>query len=374
MSFHHVKNSKSIISFLVIIAYIAGCHKDDSALTGWNNLSYDETISQLNSVFFTNENTGYITGYNETTPDYAAIGYILKTSDGGNTWSAIKTNSESINWLSSVYFSGLNTGYVAGYKPETGALLLKTIDGGINWNQITLDTAGSLRLSAAYFKDSYTGYLTGYKNRSFGGEWIGTIIKTVDGGNSWSESDISNPRDMVLNSISFPEANTGYLAGEILGGYISNGVLLKTTDGGATWSDNPVSLRCAFKSIYFTDKNTGFGVGEKIIGTGESTLVKTTNGGITWSEVTLPTNSQITLNSIAFADASTGYAVGSQIYRVSGGIKFCAAILKTTDGGASWNLTLLKNAGPLNSVHIFNLRTVYAVGNNGTILKEAANP
>jgi photosystem II stability/assembly factor-like uncharacterized protein len=365
---------KKLFSLFLIMVSIEGCHKDNSPINGWNVLSCGETISDLNSVFSTHENTGYATGYNEIFTPYAATGFILKTTNGGDTWSSIKTDSETINWLFNIFFSETNTGYVTGYKPETGALLFKTIDSGTTWNKMVLDTATNLRLTSAYFIDHNTGYLTGYKNKVLPLEWYGTILRTNDGGNSWSALNVTNPRDAVLNSICFPEANTGYIAGPVYtGGGMYNGIFLKTVDGGATWSNKSTTVRCAFKSIFFVDKNKGFGVGETIVGTGESTLIKTTDGGDTWTIVTLPTDIPITLNSICFADATTGYAIGSQSYTTLQGSKFCAAILKTTDGGLNWKLTLVKNAGPLNSIHIFNSRTVYAVGKNGTILKETTN-
>jgi photosystem II stability/assembly factor-like uncharacterized protein len=369
-----INRMKKLFSLFLIIVSIEGCQKDDLSTEGWTALSCGETISDLNSVFFTDENTGYATGFNETPTPYSVTGFILKTTDAGRTWSSIRIDGESINWLFNIFFSDTNTGYVTGYRPESGALLLKTTDGGTTWNKITLDTAKLLRLTSANFIEVNTGYLTGYKNKDIPFEWYGTILKTSDGGNSWSALNITTPEDAVLNSICFPDVNIGYIAGPVYtGGGMYNGIFLKTVDGGATWSNKSTTVRCAFKSIYFTDKNTGFGVGETIVGTGESTLIKTTDGGNTWNTVTLPTDTPIALNSICFADENTGYAVGSQGYNTLHSYKSGAAILKTTDGGLTWKLTLIKNAGPLNSIHIFNSKTVYAVGKNGTILKEATN-
>jgi photosystem II stability/assembly factor-like uncharacterized protein len=370
ISLKNIFRISGVIVLILSIYLIHSCQKDDPSNTRWDVLSCGETISKLTSVFFIDENTGYAVGYNETATPYSSTGFILKTTDGGYTWSSTKTNGDSIYWLFNVFFHESNTGYVTGYIPQEGALLLKTINGGTTWNKIALDTAYFLRLSSAYFIDANSGYITGYKNSARSYEWYGTILKTTDGGNTWSALNITNPRDATLNSVCFPDAVTGYSAGAVYaGGAMYNGVFLKTVDGGATWINKSTTIKCAFKSIFFTDKNTGYGVGETIVGTGNSTIIKTTNGGDSWTTLTLPGGSDITLNSIYFSDTNTGYAVGSQHYKTLTGYKTCAVILKTTDGGLTWEETLVKNIAPLNSVYIAGPKTVYTVGENGIILK-----
>jgi len=68
----------------------------------------------LNSVFFTDDNTGYAVGISGT---------ILKTTNGGADWTS--QNSGTNNGFSSVFFTDANTGYVVG-----GGIILKTTNGG----------------------------------------------------------------------------------------------------------------------------------------------------------------------------------------------------------------------------------------------------
>ena len=85
--------------------------------------------------------------------------------------------------------------------------------------------------------------------------------------------------------------------------------------------------------------------------------MRTTDGGITWSDPNITGYAEV-LNSVCFSDANTGYAVGDY-----------GTILKSTDGGASWNIQPSMTYKNLYSVYFPGANTGYAVGANGTILK-----
>jgi photosystem II stability/assembly factor-like uncharacterized protein len=51
------------------------------------------------------------------------------------------------------------------------------------------------------------------------------------------------------------------------------------------------------------------------------------------------------------------------------GCSICAVILKTTDGGLSWEANQIKKADPLSLVFFVDPGIGYAVGENGSILK-----
>jgi photosystem II stability/assembly factor-like uncharacterized protein len=127
----------------------------------WNKLS-GGTSQYLQSVYFTDANTGYVAGWGGT---------ILKTTNGGSTWDTLLM--VTANNLNSVYFTDANTGYAAG---DWGKIL-KTSNAGVTWEILSSGT--SHQLESVYFTGSNTGFVTG------GGPNIGdngTILKTTNGG------------------------------------------------------------------------------------------------------------------------------------------------------------------------------------------------
>ena len=142
--------------------------------------------------------------------------------------------------------------------------------------------------------------------------------------------------------------NTGYIVS-------SYGQIRKTTTAGEGenwWEiwETLIDIDGNFKSIYFTDENTGYVAGVKIVWHGGSqggayhttgTIMKTTDAGENWEELDISvaeredSNGYIvvpTLRSIHFANSNYGYAVGD-----------FGTILKTEDAGENWELGLSTN-------------------------------
>jgi hypothetical protein len=71
------------------------------------------------SIFYSNENTGWIAGYN-----YSNQRSIIKTTDGGNTWVGQDIPSQ---YVTNLYFLNENTGWATG---EEG--IFKTTNGGVS--------------------------------------------------------------------------------------------------------------------------------------------------------------------------------------------------------------------------------------------------
>jgi photosystem II stability/assembly factor-like uncharacterized protein len=117
----------------------------------------------------------------------------------------------------------------------------------------------------------------------------------------------------------------------------------------AKWEEVTTSSTENLTSIEFIG-NTGFCAGNN----GE--LLKTTNGGQTWNAITSGTSDNIT--SILFLDNNTGY------YSTSTGYVF-----KTTNGGASWTSKKLQTIGAINGIDFLNNSIGLAVGDNGSIFR-----
>jgi photosystem II stability/assembly factor-like uncharacterized protein len=146
-----------------------------------------------------------------------------------------------------------------------------------------------------------------------------------------------------LHSVYFTDANTGFIVGD-------KGYILKTINGGLTW-DSLSAGTYNLNSVYFPDANTGYAVGDS------GTILKTSNGGVTWDS--LSSGTAYSLSSVYFIDADTGYAVGGY----SGSYwDYCeGVIIKTIDGGITWNIQY-SGGIYLSSISFSDANTGYAVG------------
>ena len=315
----------------VIIAFIL------SATFSFHNHLYSQwtvqnsgTGSLLSSVYFTDANAGYAAG----------SGIVLKTTNGGNTW----TQAATINFsIQSIFCTDAQNCFIAGSgSPGSGAgrTIAKTTDGGSTWANVYTDPGNVGRLTCVFFVDNITGFAVA---ETFGISGTnGIILRTTDGGTTWTDVSPSIVNASYF-SIFFTDANTGYV-----GGWDGSfDFVVKTTDGGTTWSENTAAG--FFSSMYFTGGSTGYGVGYN------GNVKSTTDAGATWQ-----TNgvSGGWLNSIYFTDVNTGYTVG-----------WNGKIFKTTDAGNTWVNEVSPTTNELRSVFFPDANTGYAVGLSGTIVK-----
>ena len=134
-------------------------------------------------------------------------GLILHTTDGGKTWQRQKSGTSV--YLFSLSFIDRNRGWAIGDK----SILLQTTDGGANWSLHKITTAAQKEVSA--------------------------------------EEAIASA-DPVLYDVQFLDANNGWVVGEF-------GKIYHTTDGGQTWSEQQLSLIGA-EVVDALDLPTFFGV------------------------------------------------------------------------------------------------------------------
>jgi hypothetical protein len=84
--------------------------------SNWDNLNIGVSGVTLKSVYFTDAQTGYVSGSN---------GFIWKTTNGGANWT-LQVSNVSVT-INSLNFTSMNTGYAAG----DGGVILKTTNGGV---------------------------------------------------------------------------------------------------------------------------------------------------------------------------------------------------------------------------------------------------
>lgn len=248
-------------------------------------------------IHFVNSNTGFVT------VAYAisnAVGKILKTTDGGNSWNYVSLPVSK--HMVDVYFPNSSTGYASGLQT-----ILKTTDTGITW--ILQNSNFSNYLFQIHFLNENTGYVAGN---------LGTVLRTTDGGANWWSSNTNTSQN--LWGVNFANENTGIASGGISTN--SQNIIIRTSDGGLNWTQIPYTgSTCLLWSVNFISPTTGY-----IIGWCDQ-ILKTLDAGLTWHNQLSPTDNQ-SLRTCFFTNAQTGYITGE-----NPGFGENGYILKTTDGG-----------------------------------------
>lgn len=164
------------------------------------NNGYDIIDEGITSIFFLNQDTGFISGgYNQRK--------VMKTINGGSSWTQVASIS-----FGQIQFINDQIGYANRVGYSSGRMY-KTIDGGNTWN---LSIEVTEEINAFDFVDQNNGYFVGDQ---------GLIYKTNNGGTNWEQLEI--PFGYYTN-INFYSKNIGYIADDY-------GNLYKTENGGINW-------------------------------------------------------------------------------------------------------------------------------------------
>ncbi|MBI5701547.1 hypothetical protein HZC34_06905 [Candidatus Saganbacteria bacterium] len=186
-----VSNNGSSTNFLFSTAAL----NDGSELTYLSDRQIGGADKLLNGLWIFSGTSGVIVGKDNTSGNsliYRASVDITIVSN----WSKVYDSSSEGTGLNSVYFIDTATGYAVG----NGGAILKTTDGGATW---TAQTSGSTQiLNDVYFLNSSVGWASGDN---------GTILRTVDGGTNWAS--IGPGGSSILGGVSGSSANNVWIAG-----------------------------------------------------------------------------------------------------------------------------------------------------------------
>lgn len=276
-------------------------------------------------IFFLPGNTqlGWACGFNAS---------IVRTTDGGTTWSGVKVSQFQNPMLESVHFVTPQIGFTSG--PQG---IWKSTDGGASWFSITPPNAqGSLW--GCYFKDQNLGLVVG---GGCGGPQL--YYRTTDGGINWTLFQGSEPQSGMCDLILDQASDTGYAS--------SSGLIWQSTNEGQTWS-------------VFSRANTINAWQEEITWLGDSFLVPwsgstcqgggggggmcfTTNKGQSWNRVATPDNMFGTF----LTSATTGWACG-----------YDRSVYYTSDAGRTWEYRNCGTTGSLDDITMFSDTSGWVVG------------
>ncbi len=237
-------------------------HKTVNGGQIWTDIQTPDTQDVMR-LFFVDENNGWATFlYN--------LGKLLHTSDGGNTWELQACMEVEESDVNTIFFLNDSTGYGGGGVTIDGDynVLRKTTDEGESWETILSIPNFTYLFEDIFFTDTIYGWLVGQKNATN----TFFILHTEDGGETWEEDTLpeltnwygSSVEASIIYSIQFVNDTLGWLtcADEYSSGYI-----LLTTDGGETWQQQFVNYNFdkPIFDICMVDNKNGWAVGADYI-------------------------------------------------------------------------------------------------------------
>ena len=329
------------LAILITVATVYSVFVSLPTAEGWTVLQErDPDFRDYMSITFTSKSTGWVVGA-ASFEDFENPGFIGYTTDGGASWqkSEIKISAD----LAEVYFLDEKHGWAVG---ADGTIV--TTSNGQDWEPQTSKVGNGLK--GIYFVNEEVGYAAGESD---------TILSTKNGGRSWKVLQggqlgaVGDDDANMYNAVQFLDEETGWLAGVRVSPSTQgqSALIQKTTDGGQSWVTKETGKEDILEDIFFLNASMGWAVGENGI------ILHTDNGGESWTEQTSGTPE--TLRSVGFADENNGWAAGGDF-----GV---GAILRTTDGGKTWELEDSKEK--LVKVFVLDEKNVWLASSTGAIMR-----
>jgi photosystem II stability/assembly factor-like uncharacterized protein len=274
-------------------------------------------------------------------------GQLVKTTNRGINWTNVSTNSTYAMNLYAIDFLDHNTGFVGTYDR-----VMKTTDGGSTWSVYVVKTGLGLANSPYVYDIQMLSSTVGWAVGSGG-----LIMKTEDGGATWIKknygADVIPAVDGNLNAVFFLNSTTGFVAG-------ASGVIVRTTDGGANWTKLTTGTTGSIKDIEFGSSLVGIAV---TASTTPNHSVITTDGGNTWTALNTGV-SNFYPNAVDFiVDQNRGY-LGGRYYN---GSAWVGTVLKTDNGGTTWYRQSVQGTSEINHLEMVDANNGFAVGLAGEI-------
>lgn len=232
------------------------------------------------------------------------------------------------------------------------------------WIELNTGSSASLRGLAAV--DGDTAWACGS---------AGTVIRTVDGGKSWTKFALPGLNDKTeIRSIHASSASNAIVA--VAGQPAS---IFRTLDGGVTWAvvHNEKSENAFFDGLQFWNAKAGVAFSDPV--DGALLVVLSKDGGATWNAVDKSRLPALELGEAGFAASNSSLTVqGDDLAWIGlgGGTDGAARLFYSVDQGNSWGSSVVPSIRKNQSSGIFSVRfhnAKYGVAVGGDYKQESSN-
>ncbi|HXF49194.1 MAG TPA: T9SS type A sorting domain-containing protein [Verrucomicrobiae bacterium] len=287
----------------------------------------------------------------------ASGGLVLSSVSGDPTYKAVRSTDGGATWetpplanLAPLKLKALNTSFLYGARSDSN-FIMTNINQGVNpWT--ILRPALNMTLADVH-----------YINSSPGQAWaVGDSPYVSVTSNNWG-SFINRrfPNDSVLmTSVHFFDNNFGVVAGRSTRTGDNGSVIFSTNDGGVTWQNRSLPDTCSSAPNLVVDfLNPRIGWAAQTCNT-ITNFYKTTDSGATWANQGI-VDLFFQASAIDAVDSLHAWVVGRS--GPSNG-----SIVRTSNGGASWNYVTIPSSGRLLSITMKDTTTGFACGQSATLL------
>jgi photosystem II stability/assembly factor-like uncharacterized protein len=254
---------------------------------------------------------------------YAVLDYnkILKTEDGGQTWSnitpqnLIPANAD----IRKIAMAPSNPDVL--YIATFGAGPYRSDDGGKNWQPVYGNTTRgnwdyAIAVSPLDWKEAYL-----VTSESAGAFSIKTQIwRTVDGGGTWEKEweAVDDQLSVLIDEIVIAPSAPHILFAKPYG--VRN-FLLKSVDYGQTWTSLPIpNSGWSGIAVDPTNANTVY------LGSSSPAAWKSTDGGVSWTPLTN-----------GLSGIGVGFAIDAANTQIIHAAAYEAGVMESDDAGLSWS-------------------------------------
>ncbi|MBZ5530382.1 MAG: oxidoreductase [Acidobacteriia bacterium] len=221
----------------------------------------------------------------------------------------------------------------------TDGTIIRTDDGGKTWSVMTVAGAEKLDFRGIRAFDDQTAVIISSGPTEKG---QAQIYRTTDGGKTWKQVFEEKRAGIFFDAVAFWDRRHGIVLSDPIEGKFA---LFITDDGGLTWNQlPPAALPAALPNegafaasnsclVVQGEKNVWFATG----GAKVARVFRSNDRGRTWQVAETPmhpANASSGIFSLAFQDAKHGIAVGGDYQKPES--SDLPNVLRTSDGGKTW--------------------------------------
>lgn len=274
-------------------------------------------------------------------------GFVLHTSDGGNTWTSMSDTTQLKGSLEDVCIFDKDTLLVVGDKFADGTPnVLKSIDGGKTWTVSGSGLSPNISFHGIFKLNNQNVFIVGDS---------GSIYKSTDMASSWTKIEVpALYQGCPFLRIAAKSSNDIWVVGDNFP-QDSTPIMLHTTDGGLNW-ERPDPI----KDLNIFGARGGHYLGIKISGNSIWALggfgkfvIRSEDNGATWTEVT---------PSAGDADANDIFLLGENEAFV---VEDYGGIFYTADGGKNWTQNRISTNDWLLGIDIIDGNKIWLCGGPG---------